>query len=172
MALDHLTSPDRAANIPEFVHADPDAIQRIREKFIDDVSYARGAWEFLKSNDYDGAERQARKALELNPKNADALHHLGLALFGRGQYDEAVQCLSEAVKIKPTEAEMYIQLGVVLLAKGRLNEAVSQLQKSLEIAPNSSEAHFNLGVAMFRTGRQDQSDRALAASRAVEARGS
>ena len=53
------------------------------------------AWEFLKSNDYEGAERQARKALELNPRNADALHHLGLALFGRGQYDEAIQCLSE-----------------------------------------------------------------------------
>lgn len=150
--LDHLTSPDRAANIPEFVRADPDAIQKIREKFIDDVSYTRGAWEFLKSNDYEGAERQARKALELNPQNADALHHLGLALFGRGQYDGAIQSLSEAVKLKPKEAEMYIQLGVVLLAKGRLDEAVSRLQKSVEIAPNSGEAHFNLGVAMFRKG--------------------
>ncbi len=150
--LDHLTSSDRAANIPEFVRAEPDAIHRIREKFIDDVSYARGAWEFLKSNDYEGAERQARKALELNPKNADALHHLGLALFGRGRYDEAIQCLSDAVKIKPNEAEMYIQLGVVLLAKGKLDDAVRQLQKSLEIAPNSGEAHFNLGVAMFRKG--------------------
>lgn len=150
--LDHLTSPDRAANIPEFVRAERDAIHKIREKFIDDVSYTRGAWEFLKSNDYEGAERQARKALELNPQNADALHHLGLALFGRGQYDEAIRCLSDAVKIKPNEAEMYIQLGVVLLAKGRLDDAVRQLQKALEIAPNSGEAHFNLGVAMFRKG--------------------
>ncbi|MGE5294607.1 MAG: tetratricopeptide repeat protein, partial [Solirubrobacterales bacterium] len=166
--LDHLTSPDRAANIPEFVRTDPDAIQRIREKFIDDVSYVRGAWEFLKSNDYAGAERQARKALELNPKNADALHHLGLAQFGRGQYDEAIQSLSEAARLKPTEAEMYIQLGVVLLAKGRLNEAVTQLLKSQELAPDSGEAHFNLGVAMFRMGNRPEAIKQW--QRAVELR--
>jgi Flp pilus assembly protein TadD len=156
VVLDHLTSPDRAANIPEFVNVDPDAIRRIRERFIDDVSYARAAWEFLKSNDYAGAERQARRALELNPRNADALHHLGLALFGLRQYDEAVQRLSEAVQIKPKEAEMHIQLGVVLLSAGKVTDAVSSLERALQIAPDSSEAHFNLGVAMFRMGNRQE----------------
>ncbi|MEN6335645.1 MAG: tetratricopeptide repeat protein [Phycisphaerales bacterium] len=156
VVLDHLTSPDRAANIPEFVNADPDAIRRIRERFIDDVSYARAAWEFLKSNDYAGAERQARRALELNPRNADALHHLGLALFGLRQYDEAVQRLSEAVQIKPKEAEMHIQLGVVLLSAGKTAEAVNSLEKALQIAPDNGEAHFNLGVAMFRIGNRQE----------------
>jgi len=156
VVLDHLTSPDRAANIPEFVNVDPGAIRRIREHFIDDVSYARAAWEFLKSNDYAGAERQARRALELNPRNADALHHLGLALFGLRQYDEAVQRLSEAVQIKPKEAEMHIQLGVVLLSAGKTTEAVSSLEKALQIAPDNGEAHFNLGVAMFRMGNRQE----------------
>jgi tetratricopeptide (TPR) repeat protein len=156
IVLDHLTSPDRAANIPEFVNASPGAIRRIKEQFIDDVSYARAAWEFLKSNDYDGAERQARKALGLNPRNANALHHLGLALFGRGQHDEAIKCLSEAVRIKPTEAEIQTQLGVVLLAKGRLQEAVEHLQRSLQIAADSGEAHFNLGVALFHLGNRQE----------------
>jgi len=32
--LDHLTAPDRAANIPEFVSADPNAIRCIREQFV------------------------------------------------------------------------------------------------------------------------------------------
>jgi tetratricopeptide (TPR) repeat protein len=83
VVLDRLTAPDRAANIPEFVNAAPAAIQHVREQFLDDVSYARSAWEYFKANDFGGAERQARKALELNPKNGDALHYLGLALFGR-----------------------------------------------------------------------------------------
>lgn len=159
IVLDHLTSPDRAANIPEFVNAGPGAIQRIKEQFIDDVSYTRAAWEFLKSNDYEGAERQARKALELNPKNADALHHLGLALFGRQQHDEAIKCLSEAVKIRPAEAEIHTQLGVALLAKGRLQEAVSHLQRAMQIAPDHGEAHFNLGVAMFHMGNKQEAVR-------------
>jgi len=34
--LAHLTAPDRAANIPEFVNTQPGAIVRIREQFLDD----------------------------------------------------------------------------------------------------------------------------------------
>lgn len=156
VVLDHLTSPDRAANIPEFVNAAPGAIARIREQFVNDVSYARAAWEFLKSNDYQGAERQARRALELNPKNADALHHLGLALFGLRQYDEAVRRLSEAAQIKPQDAEIRIQLGVGQLGAGNLTDAVLNLRKAVEIAPDNGEAHFNLGVAMFRMGNRSE----------------
>ena len=78
VVLDRLTALDRAANIPEFVNAGPSAIQHIREQFVDDISYARAAWEYLKSNDYEGVPRQAMKALELNPKNGDAvLRRLG-----------------------------------------------------------------------------------------------
>ena len=34
--LAHLTSPDRAANIPEFVNARPDAIAKIQARFLGD----------------------------------------------------------------------------------------------------------------------------------------
>lgn len=156
VVLDHLTSPDRAANIPEFVNASAVAIRRIHERFIDDLSYVRAAWEFLKSNDYDGAERQARKALELNPKNADAIYYLGLALFGRKQYDEAIEHMSRAAKLRPQEAEIRTQLGVVCIAKGQLDRAVGHLQKALQIAPDNAEAHFNLGVALYRGGDKQQ----------------
>ncbi len=159
VVLDRLTSSDRAANIPEFVNLSPVAIRHIRERFIDDLSYVRAAWEFLKSNDYDGAERQARKALELNPKNADALYYLGLAMFGRKQYDEAIEHMSEAAKTKPGESEIRTQLGVVCIAKGQLDRAVGHLQKSLQIAPNDPEAYFNLGVAMYRRGDKAQAMR-------------
>ncbi len=166
VVLDRLTAPDRAANIPEFVNAAPTAMRHIREQFIDDISYIRAAWEYLKSNDYQGAERQARKALELNPKNAEALHYLGLALFGRQQYDEAIRYLSEAAQAKPDASDVQAELGVVLVVKNRLNEAVSHLRKSLELSPNNAEAYFNLGVAMFRRG--DKQEAIKCWSRAVE----
>jgi hypothetical protein len=34
--LAHLTAPDRAANIPEFVNTRPKAMVKIREQFLDD----------------------------------------------------------------------------------------------------------------------------------------
>ncbi len=166
VVLDRLTAPDRAANIPEFVNADLTAIRHIQEQFIDDVSYARGAWQYLKSNDYEDAERQARKALELNPKSFDALRYLGLALFGREQYDEAIRYLSEAARAKPSAGEIEVDLGGVFLARGLLNQAVNHLRKALELTPNSPQAYFNLGVVAFRRG--DKQEAVKCWSRAAE----
>lgn len=156
IVLDRLTAPDRAANIPEFVNAAPTAIRRIREQFVDDLSYARAAWEFLKSNDYQGAERQARKALELNPKNADAHHFLGLALFGARQHEEAIRHLSEAARLQPDAAEIQTELGVVLIAKQMPDEGVRHLRKALELDPNNAEAYFNLGAAALSQGQTQE----------------
>jgi len=152
VVLDRLTAPDRAANIPEFVNTDAVAIRHIREQFVDDLSYARGAWQCLKSNDHAGAERQARKAVELNPKNGDAMRFLGLALFGREQYDESIRYLSQAAELKPSAGEIQVDLGAVFIAKDMLEEGVGHLRKALELNPKSAEAYFNLGVAAFFRG--------------------
>ncbi len=98
VVLDHLTSPDRAANIPEFVNVSPVAIRHIRERFIDDPSCVRAAWEFLKSNDYDGAERQARKALGSNPNNAEVPLYLAVSYADTGQTGKALTNLDRALQ--------------------------------------------------------------------------
>jgi tetratricopeptide (TPR) repeat protein len=166
VSLDHLTCRDRAANIPEFVNADAAAIQRIQEKFVDDLSYVRAAWEYLRAGDYPNAELQCRKALELNPRSARAYYYLGLAMFGRNRYDEAIQYLSEAVKRDPEKGEIHTNLGVAFVAKGMLNEAVGHLQKALQIDPNDAGAHSNLGVAMLRRGDKPEAIKHL--SRAAQ----
>jgi tetratricopeptide (TPR) repeat protein len=156
VVLDRLTAPDRAANIPEFVNAAPSAIRQIREQFVDDVSYARAAREYYMSQDFEGAERQARKALELNSKNGDALHFLGLALFGRRQYEDAIRYLSEAAQVKPNDGRVQVDLGAVFVAENRLEEGIRHLRRALELAPELPEAHFNLGVAEFRRGNKPE----------------
>jgi len=156
VVLDRLTAPDRAANIPEFVNADAAAIRRIREKFIDDVSYARAAWECFKSDDLDGAERHARKALELNPNSGEALHTLGLTFFARRQYSEAIRYLSQAAQAKPDDGRILADLGGAFVAENRLDEGIRHLHRALELAPDVHEAHFNLGVAESRRGNKTE----------------
>ena len=156
VVLDRLTASDRAANIPEFVNVAPSAIRHIREQFIDDVSYVRAALECLRSGDFEDAERQAGKALELNPKNSDALHCLGLALLGRGEFDEAIRHLSEAVKAKPSDGKTEADLGAAFMADDRLEESVRHLRRALELAPDNAHAYFTLGVAAFRQGDKEE----------------
>ncbi len=166
MVLDRFTSSDRAANIPEFVNATPGAIQRIHEQFIDDLSYTRAARAYVKAGDYAGTQRQCLKALELNPRNAEAHHLLGMAMFGRNQYEEATSHLLEALRITPQDVEVLVHLGAVYSARGMTNEAVSTLQRSLQLDPNNASAYFNLGVATYRLGRKREAIKYW--SRAVE----
>jgi tetratricopeptide (TPR) repeat protein len=156
VVLDRLTAADRAANIPEFVNVAPTAIRQVRARVLDDVSYARAAWECFKSNDFDGAERQARRALELNPANGNALHYLGLAFFGRGQCEEALRHLSQAAAVQPADGRVQVDLASVYIGLGRLDEGVRHLHTALELAPELREAHFNLGVVEFRRGNKAQ----------------
>jgi tetratricopeptide (TPR) repeat protein/Tol biopolymer transport system component len=156
VVLEHLTSSDRAANIPEFVNADASAIHHIRERFIDDVSFVRAAREFLKANDFDGAERQSRKAMEENPKSADAYDCLGLALFGRKEYDQAVGALTEAARLAPSNGSILTHLGAACIAKNQLNEAVGYLKKSLQIDAENADAYFNLATALYRLGKKQE----------------
>lgn len=157
--LEHFTASDRAANIPEFVNAESSAIKRIREQFVDDVSFVRAATECLKGNDYDCAAKHSKKALALNPKNSDAHQNLGLALFGQGHYDEAITHLSEAMRMEPQNAEVHSQLGTVLVARGMFTEALDVLSEAIRLDPNHSDAHYNMGIAMFRMGRIDEAVR-------------
>jgi tetratricopeptide (TPR) repeat protein len=159
VVLDRLTASNRAANIPEFVNASPSAIQHIREQFIDDVSYARGALECLRSGDFAGAQRQARKALALNPKSGDALHCLGLAFLGRAQFEEAIRYLSEAAQMKPGEDQVEVDLGSAFVVANRPEEGVHHLRKALELDPNNDGAHFTLGIAAFRRGDKQEAIR-------------
>lgn len=166
VALDYLTSPDRAANIPEFVNADASAIRRIREKFVDDLSFTRAAWEYLRAGDYQGAETQCRKALEVNPGSGRAYYFLGLAKFGRAEHDEAIKYLSLAAEKDPGRAEIYTNLGVAYIAKGMLPEAAGNLQKAIGLDPNDAGANYNLGVVMLRRGDRQGAIKSM--SRAVQ----
>ena len=166
VVLDRLTAPNRAANIPEFVNVAPSAIRQIREQFLDDVSYARGSLECLRSGDFEGAQRQARKSLALHPKNGDALHCLGLALLGRAQFDEAIRYLSEAAQVKSSDAQIEVDLGSAFVVANRLDEGVRHLRKALELDPNNDGAHFTLGMAAFRRGDKQEAIRCW--SRTVE----
>jgi len=154
--LAHFTTADRAANIPEFVNIKPTAIKRIREQFIDDISYLRAADEFLKADDFAGAERQCRKALELNPKNATVHSTLGVALARQGKLDEAIRHFSEAVRLEPSYADAHYSLGQAMAHQEKFDDAIRHFSAVLRLKPDHAEAHGYLGSIMFAGGMLKQ----------------
>jgi tetratricopeptide (TPR) repeat protein len=154
--LEHFTAPDRAANIPEFVNAAPTAIKKIREQFLDDLSYLRAADEFLKANDFVGAERQCRKALEFNQANAKVHSTLGVALARQGKVDEAIKFFSEAVRLDPTDVDAHYSLGQAKARREKYREAIGHFQTVLRLKPDHTRAHGYMGSLLLAGGMFDE----------------
>jgi tetratricopeptide (TPR) repeat protein len=150
--LEHFTAPDRAANIPEFVNIKTNAIKNIREQFIDDISYLRAADEFLKADDFAGAERQCRKALELNPKNATVHFTLGVALAPQEKLDEAIRHFSEAISLEPGYVDAHYSLGQAMARQGKSDDAIRHFSAVLRLKPDHAKAHGYIGSIMFAGG--------------------
>ncbi len=82
--------------------------------------------QLYKTGDTAGAHRLAERRLAGDPRDAAALHVLGLIRFGQGDAATAVDSLQRSVDSTP-DAGVCSDLGVVLRSTGRLAEAESSL---------------------------------------------
>ncbi len=153
--LERFTSPDRAANIPEFVKLPADAIASIREEFLDPYSFLRAGTANQRTGDYAGAERLFRRGLELAPDDAELHNALGWTLFQSGRPAEAVAEYQRALAAEPRHAKAHNNLALALVELGRLEEAASHFRASLEIEPRA-EIYSDLGFTMARLGKRDE----------------
>lgn len=151
--LEQFTSPDRAANIPEFVPRRPDAIQVIRERYVDDLSYVRAGEAFGMGEDYEGAVGALRKAVALNPRSAEAHGQLGFALFKLGRLEEAIVHYEKALALDPRDDRAHNGLGFVKSRQGKLDEAEKHFREALRLNPQHWLAHGGLADVLKRLGR-------------------
>jgi len=151
--LEHFTSPDRAANIPEFVNTGYTAIEKIGEDFLDDYSFLRAANEFFKVDDFARAEQQCRKALELNPKNVEAHCTMAYVLEQKGMLKESANHLVEAISLDPNNTDARYNLGQAMARQGKLDEALQHFSLVLRLEPEHPKAHGNMGSILLAKGR-------------------
>jgi tetratricopeptide (TPR) repeat protein len=149
--LERFTSPDRAANIPEFVKLPADAIADIREQFLDAYSFLRAGMANEHTGDHKGAERNFRRGLEIDPENVELRNSLGWTLFQAGRTDEAVVEYKRALAADPKHAKAHNNLALALVELGELEEAARHFQASLEIEPRA-EIYSDLGFTMAQLG--------------------
>jgi tetratricopeptide (TPR) repeat protein len=153
--LERFTSPDRAANIPEFVRLPGDAIAEIREQFLDPYSFLRAGMANENTGDHKGAERTYRRGLEIAPEDVELRNALGWTLFQEGRPAEAVAEYERALAANPKHAKSNNNLALALVDLGRLEEAATHFKRSLEIEPRA-EIYSDLGFTMARLGKSEE----------------
>ena len=85
--------------------------------------------------DWQGAENEYRRAIELNPKYATAHHWYGAQLLLQGRFDEALQEIRKAQQLDPLSLGINKDLAVALLYARDYDKALEQCRKTLEIEP-------------------------------------
>jgi Flp pilus assembly protein TadD len=152
VVLERFTSPDRAANIPEFVKLPGDAIAEIREQFLDPYSFLRAGMANEHTGNHQGAERAYRRGLEIAPEDPELRNALGWTLFQDGRTADALPEYRRALAANPSNAKAHNNLALVLIELGQLDEAAKHFAASLESEPKA-EIYSDLGFTLAQLGR-------------------
>jgi len=117
--------------------------------------YYRGKGHYEKRQ-YDRAIADYTKAIELNPKFADAYNFRGIAYRKIGQYDRAIADHTKMIELVPEFAGGYINRGSVFVSKGEYDRAISDFSKAIELKPKFYYTYYLRGYAYIQMGQFDR----------------
>jgi serine/threonine-protein kinase len=120
----------------------------------------------LHNREYDLAEREFKRALELNPNDANAYNSYTEYLLATGLVEQAINVQKRAQELDPLSLNFSNNLGAEMYFARRYDQAISQCQKTLEMDPNFFLAHYTIGQAYEQKGMYEEAISAL--KKAVE----
>jgi TolB-like protein/Tfp pilus assembly protein PilF len=106
--------------------------------------------------DWQGAEREFRRAIELNPGYANAHYFYAMtSLAPRGRLDEAIAEMKKALELDPMSLIINTNLGRMYFWKRQYNKALEQYRKTLEIDPSFPVAHERIAEIYEQQGKYE-----------------
>lgn len=107
--------------------------------------------------DWLGAERELKRAIELNPSYATAHHWYAYYLETLGRFDEAVEEIQRARELDPLSLIIDITAGDIMFQRvGQYDKAIAHYRKTLELDPNFGMTHEWLGRAYAQKGMYEE----------------
>jgi tetratricopeptide (TPR) repeat protein len=149
-------------------------IERGRKKFADcSTTYSHGidilpketdknAWVYYyyrgiceeRDKQWNKAEADMRKALELQPEQPHVLNYLGYSWIDQGiNLDEGMKMIKRAVDQRPDDGYIVDSLGWAYYRIGNYEDAVKNLERAIDLKPEDPTINDHLGDAYWRVGR-------------------
>jgi len=102
------------------------------------------------------AEREFRRAIELNPNYATAHHWYGEYLGLAGRHPESIAELRQAQQLDPLSLIINTDLGAAYYKARQYDDALEQLRKTAEMEGKFSLVHLFMGMTYKQQGRYEQ----------------
>jgi pentatricopeptide repeat protein len=106
--------------------------------------------------DWVGAEREYRRAIELNPSYPQARTNYSMFLYAMLRFEEAVVEARRAQQLDPASPFVNTWAGAAYFFAGRVEEAMASWQKALELDPGYADARLVLARTYLTQGKHQQ----------------
>ena len=121
--------------------------------------------------DWIGAEREFKRAIELNPNSAPARLYYAYAVCApHGRLDEGLAHLRRAEELDPLSPTISVNISDQLVQSGRIDEAIVNLRDVIQASPGYAAAHSSLGIALALAGRPEEGIREVQEARNLSSR--
>ena len=115
--------------------------------------YYRGICE-ERDKQWNKAEADMRKALDLQPEQPHVLNYLGYSWIDQGiNLDEGMKMIKRAVDQRPDDGYIVDSLGWAYYRIGNYEDAVKNLERAIDLKPEDPTINDHLGDAYWRVGR-------------------
>jgi Tfp pilus assembly protein PilF len=105
--------------------------------------------------EWDAADHEFRRAIELNPNDPNSHNWYAFLLSQLGRSNEAIDQAKQAVALEPLNPKYNDTLGAVYRDSGQNERAIDEFQKTLDIDPNYPSALANLALTYFNMHQYD-----------------
>jgi TolB-like protein len=102
------------------------------------------------------AERQSRRATELDPKNPTAAQALGVCLAALGCLEEGISEVLRAIQLDPLSPMLHWTAGILMYQARRYDQVIAQSRKGLELDSAFPSLHWNIGLALLAKGIHEE----------------
>jgi DNA-binding winged helix-turn-helix (wHTH) protein/TolB-like protein/Flp pilus assembly protein TadD len=106
--------------------------------------------------DWVNAEREYKRAIDLDPEYEGTYEVYSYLLCALGRPDEGVEKAQRGLEINPLSGALGNDLALAYYQARRYDEAIKQYQKLLEIEPARAEALLGLGMVYEQKGMYEQ----------------
>jgi serine/threonine protein kinase/tetratricopeptide (TPR) repeat protein len=165
-ALAYTGMADCYTTLAEYSMSPPEGIARAAKEAAlkaleldDTLPEAHAALGYIKivyDWDWQGAETDFRRAIELGPHYAPAHHRYAALLGTMGRYEEGLEEIRQAQAIEPHSVSISTIMGLLLCDVGDPDSAIEEIERALEMDPDSYLAQLTLGVALMYASRYDE----------------
>ncbi|MCM3874007.1 MAG: protein kinase [Pyrinomonadaceae bacterium] len=125
----------------------------------DTLAEAHTALAYVKEQydwDWPGAEREFKRAIELNPNYPTAHQYYSEYLVFLGRTEEAVREIQRAHELDPLSLIITTEMGYPHFAARRCDLAMEHFRRALELDPNFAFAIYNIALCYSRESKHDE----------------